>query len=108
MVPVALHPLRDKLRPYLEIGLPPRPAALPLVGDFVDDDNPLLVGDVVELLRVRIVRAADGIEAELLDCAEVPPDGVRIRRGAERAEVVVVGLALQENVPSVYLESALL
>ena len=108
MVPVALDPLRHKMRPHLEVGLLPRPTAFPLVGDFVDDDNPLLVSDIVEFLRVGIVRAAHGIESKLLDCAEVPPDRVWIRRDADCAKIVVVGLAIKENVPSVYLESALL
>ena len=45
---------------------------------------------------------------EILDRAEIPPDCVRIRSGAKRAEVVVVGLSLQEYVPPVDLESALL
>ena len=111
MVPVALHPLRDQLRPDFHerpASVPVVRAGRPLVDQLVDDEQSDFIGETQETLGVRIVRAADGVESERLHRAELTFDAAVENSRAERAEVRVVRHSREEDFSSVQLEAELL
>ena len=111
MVPVALHPLRDQLRPYLHertASVPIMRAGSPLVYQLVHNQQAHLVCEAEEALGVGIVRAAHGVESESLHRAELTFDAAVENRRAERTEVRVVRHAGEEDLSSVELEAEVL
>ena len=107
MVAVALDPLGHKMRPYRGERLPAKPPRLvaPLVDQLVEDEHAHFVRKVVEVLAVRIVRAADRIVAERLHRLELAANRAPIRGRADEPQVMVVGHGLQEHLASVELHS---
>ena len=86
----------------IERGLAP----LPHVEQLVDDENPHAVGQVEQLRRRRIVGHADRVGAHLDEHLELPFGGAQVERRPERAEIVMLVGALDDDALAVDEDAA--
>ena len=107
VVAVALHPFGDVLLPQLSPFHASAGVLLrPFVVQFVDDEDAEAVAYLHEVLAVGVVRAADVVHAELLHHLQSLLYGTRVSRCAQCAKSVVVGIALEQHLLAVQLQTA--
>ena len=79
----------------------------PLVVELVDDEDAVLVAEADEIAAVGIVRGADMVHAELFHQQDALLDGLGIGGSTEGTEGVVVGIALEQHLAAVELQTEL-
>ena len=78
---------------------------IPLVVEFVNNENAVLVADVEEAGGVGVMRGAYMVHAKFLHQLYALLYGLRIGRSAECSEGVVVGISLEQHFLAVEYES---
>ena len=108
MISVSLHPLRNILLPE---ALPFHSAAgilsKPFVVKFIHHQDAILIAELQEILAVWIMRRADMVHTELLDQLESLLDGTKIGSSTQGTEGMMVGIALQQDLPAIHQQSLL-
>ena len=77
----------------------------PFVVEFIDHEDAHLVAQSDEVAAVGIVRGADVVHAKLLQQSDALLDGLGVGGGAECAEGMVVGAALEDHLPAIEAEA---